>query len=307
MIHLIVFRAMGCQTSIQLEADATGAALLQAMPRRLAAIEAALTRFDERSELMGLNARAGEWVPVSEVLFENVHAAKHAARLTEGLYNPLVLPALIANGYDRSFEQIVNPTTAPVMAAADWQQIGLRLERHEVRIPAGSALDLGGVAKGWTSAYLARELAAYGPCLVNIGGDMTACGAPEGLPGWPVEVEDPVTSEAFVAIDLNNSSIATSGIDYRRWQSMDGSSHHHIIDPRSGRPATSDVLAVTVIHPHAPTAEAYCKAVLLRGSDEGLNWLNQQWQAAALVFRRDGAAIANSTFTTLAYERNAQP
>lgn len=292
---------MGCQVSVQLEADEQGADVLRDVPQRFTDIEAALTRFDPHSELMSLNARNGEWVTVSDLLFANIRAAKHAALLTDGLYNPLILSALAASGYDRSFEQINAPAVASTKPAPDWHRIELNLQTNEVRIPAGSALDLGGIAKGWTAATIADELTEMGPCLVNIGGDMTGRAAPQGLPGWPVEIEDPLTGDAFTTVYLHDQAISTSGIDYRHWQTAYGTQHHHIIDPRTGQPAVTDVLSATVIHPSATTAEAYAKAVILCGAEHGLAWLNQQWHAAGLVFRQDDTALATST---LIHERN---
>ncbi len=90
-------------------------------------------------------------------------------------------------------------------------------------------------------------------------------------------------------------AIATSGIDYRRWKQGDRQ-QHHLIDPRTGEPAHTDVLTATVIHADAPTAEAYTKALVLLGSEPGLNWLNQQWYASGLVVRQDGAVLATSNF-----------
>ena len=121
MIHMIEFRAMGCQVSVQLEAAERGADVLRDLPHRFAGIEAILTRFDANSELMRLNARAGDWFTVSDLLFANIRAAKHAALLTDGLYNPLILSALAASGYDRSFEQINAPAVAPTKPAPDWR------------------------------------------------------------------------------------------------------------------------------------------------------------------------------------------
>jgi len=301
MIHMIEFWAMGCQVNVQLEADEQGADVLRNLPQRFTDIEATLTRFDTDSELMRLNERAGEWVKVDDVLFANIRAAKHTALLTDGLYNPLILSALVGSGYDRSFEQINAPAVTPTKPTPDWRGIEFNLKSNEVRIPVGAALDLGGIAKGWTAATIADDLAELGACLVNIGGDMVGRGAPGGLHGWPVEIEDPFMGEAFTTIDIYNQAISTSGIDYRRWQSADGTQQHHIIDPRTGEPAVTDVLSATVIHPSATTAEAYAKAIILQGAEHGLEWLNQQWYTAGLVFRQDGAALATST---LIHERN---
>jgi thiamine biosynthesis lipoprotein len=302
-ITMLSFRAMGCGITVQLETDMDGDALLSDIPAQVEAVEARLSRFRPQSELMLLNAQAGTWVETSPVLFENISAAKHAARLTEGRYNPLVLPALLASGYTRSFDHIEQPDATQPVPVADWHGIELMQTIQAVRIPAGSALDLGGIAKGWMAARLADTLAPYGACLVNMGGDMVARGAPQGYPGWDVRLDDPANQQPLVTLWLRDACLVTSGVDYRRWTTANGMQRHHIIDPRSGAPAETDVLTVTVQHPHAPTAEAYAKAVLLRGAEAGLNWLQTQWNAAGLVVRQDGAVLATPYFANLVQER----
>jgi len=212
---------------------------------------------------------------VSDLLFANIRAAKHADLLTDGIYNPLILSALTASGYNRSFEQIDGPCVTSTEPAPDWHSIEINLKTSGVCILAGSGLDLGGIAKGWTVSIIADELAVIGQCLVNIGGDMVGRGTPEGLPGWHVEIEVPFTGEAFATVYRHDQAISTSGIDYRRWQTVDGSQRHHIIDPRTGKPAVTDVLSAMVIHPSATNAEAYAKALILYGAEYGLASLNE--------------------------------
>lgn len=302
-LYFIEFRAMGCQVSVHLETDADGRGILRHLPVTVEAIEARLSRFRPDSELMQLNRRAGEWSRASEILFENIQAAKHAALLTDGLFNPLVLPAVLSNGYDRSFEQISMPQPAENIPAADWRAIELKLATREIRIPFNSALDLGGIAKGWTASKLADGLAKCGACLVNIGGDMAARGAPDGLPGWQVDVSDPFNDAPLISLWLTDTSIVTSGVDFRRWKTQGGLTRSHIVDPRTRHSVETDVLTATIVHPHAPIAEAYAKAVMLRGAEAGLNWLNRQWHAAGLVIQHDGKTLATSNFAQSLHER----
>lgn len=306
MNHSTTFRAMGCRVEIILNTTADGAAMLASLPEQFDALEDQLSRFRPHSELMQFNAQAGEWVTLSAVLFDNLHQAKHMARLTDGLFNPLILPALIASGYDRSFEHIRPGPVQPAQPAADWRCIELNIRTRQARIPTGSALDLGGIAKGWTAQYISRELAAHGPCLVNIGGDIAAAGAPDDLAGWYIDIAEPGSPNDLATVCLRDTSIVTSGTDYRHWHSLDQQPRHHIIDPLTGEPALTDVRTVTVIHPHAPSAEAYAKAVLLQGSTAGLDWINRRWNAAALVVRQDGAVLATSSFASYLLERNQQ-
>lgn len=303
-LFYMAWRAMGCEVSIQLETETDGHFHLSAIPDQVEAIEARLSRFRPTSELMQFNRQAGSWMTVSEVLFANISAAKHAARLTDGLFNPLVLPALVANGYDRSFADIRTPHIAQVIPAADWHRIELRSKTHEVRIPAKSALDLGGIAKGWTAARLADDLAPFGACLINFGGDLVARGAPQNALGWEVSIADPFKDAPLITLWLRDASLVTSGIDFRRWTTADGKQQHHIVDPRSGQSAETDVLTVSIHHPSATTAEAYAKAVLLRGAQDGLNWLQSQWSAAGLIVQRNGAVLATPQLMSHILERN---
>ncbi len=298
-LFYLPFRAMGCAITVQLETEEDGHALLSAIPAQVETVEARLSRFRPDSELMRLNAHAGQWVTVSAVLFDNIHAAKHAARMTEGDFNPLVLPSLIANGYDRSFTDLQVPISSAPVPAGDWRALALRPSKRQVLIPPGSALDLGGIAKGWMAARLADELAAYGACLVNIGGDLAVRGAPQATSGWQIDIEDPHDGSVVVSLQVHSGSIVTSGTDYRRWTTADGASQHHIINPHTGRAVETDVFSVTVHHPHAPTAEAYAKAVLLRGAEAGLLWLQSQWHTAGLVVLHNGAVFATPNFSAL--------
>ena len=307
MIHQYVtaFRAMGCQFQIWLETEADGRSILRQAPAWVEAIEARLSRFRQESELSQLNARSGRWVPVSDLLLEVITKAKQAARMTEGLYNPLVLPALITAGYDRSFEEIGDRThtgeshysaaSSPI-SVSDWQDINIDSRQQAVRLPAGAQIDLGGIAKGWTAERLAERLGVYGACLVDAGGDIVARGRPQGQDGWQVAVAEPGdTASNALFVTIRDAAVATSGVDYRRWQ-QGNRSQHHLIDPRTGQPAVTDIQTATVIHPRAAMAEAYTKALILLGSQGGLAWLNRQWKGAGMIIRDDGAILATTKF-----------
>ncbi len=303
-LYAIAFRAMGSQFNIWLETSDDGEALLQQVPGWVEAIEAALSRFRPTSELSRLNARSGKWVSVSDTLLQAVVKARQAAQLTAGLYNPLVLEALLAAGYTRSFEewdQVADAGSAAQFATLvpDWAGIDIKPKHSAIRLPPGAQIDLGGTGKGWTAEQIANRLAPHGPCLVDAGGDLVARGAPAGRPGWLVGVSEPGPASddmpPVAAVAVTDVAVATSGIDFRRW-TQGGQQRHHLIDPRTGQPAETDILAATVIHPDAALAEGYTKALILLGSTAGLEWINRQPQHAALVVRRDRAVLATSDF-----------
>jgi thiamine biosynthesis lipoprotein len=120
-----------------------------------------------------------------------------------------------------------------------------------VSLGDGVRLDLGGIAKGYTADRVAERLATAGPCLVNLGGDLTVRSG-----RWPVAVTDDLT------LELTAGALATSGRDRRHWR-RGGVEAHHLIDPAKGLPASTDVVRATVFAATAAEAEALATAAFL--------------------------------------------
>jgi thiamine biosynthesis lipoprotein len=283
------FRAMGSNMVLWLEADEITAQSVFGRAQALVAeAEQVLSRFDPQSELSRLNARPRQWGPVPALLWDVVTQALALAEATGGLFDPTVLSALEAVGYTCSFADMHGMAQDSDSEATPgcWTAVQRDPARQALWLPAGVRLDLGGIAKGHTAQRVAAYLSRWGPCLVDAGGDLTAGAAPYGLPGWPVAVAAPSTSNDdapdLFHLWLAHASLATSGIDYRRWH-QHGRVVHHLIDPRSGCPAATDILAVTVMARDAAQAEGWATAALVAGRDEGLALLARQGLAGAVV------------------------
>ncbi len=237
-----------------------------------------LTRFEPGSELSRFNARAGEWVEVSTELHELLEAALDAYVMSDGLVHAGVLPALMAAGYDRTFDELrsAGDVSSGVprsghrigvdrhhfgVASADRSKMSslpplpdlLEVRPSSARLTPGAAIDLGGLAKGWIADKAVERM---GPnSLANCGGDLYACGGGESGDGWPVGF-------GGKTILLKDLGAATSGTTKRRW----GDGLHHLIDPRTGAPAITDLTEVSVLAPTALEAEVLAKTALLLGS-----------------------------------------
>jgi thiamine biosynthesis lipoprotein len=308
-IQQLEFRAMGSQMLAAVDSPTPeAAAALADVPRWFAEWEQALSRFKDDSELSCLNRTAGSgtWVPVSDPFWAVLGLALEAAGATAGLVNPTVLNALEAAGYRASFDAMrreaigsapaaATPPAPSSTAFARWREIERDSATHSVRLPAGVRLDFGGIAKGWAADEAARRLAVHGPALVNAGGDIAVSGPMRGGSGWLIGIDAPLGIElppdsSLELVDLHTGGVATSGRDYHRWQ-QNGAWQHHIIDPRSGVPADTDVLAATVIAPTAGEAEIAAKVVLLLGSDAGLDWLDARPGLAGLLVLESGQVL----------------
>jgi len=247
------FRAMG--TDIELLVDAENAdAALNAAEQEFHRLETLLSRFINDSELSRLN-RDGS-IDAGPDLLRVVMLALDARRYTGGRFDPTVHDAVVAAGYDRSFEHV--PPDGERRAAPPAPGAGrVLVDGSRIQLEAGVRLDLGGIGKGYAAERAAELLATAGPCLVNAGGDVATRGG-----SWPVGVE---TGGELLTLELSGAALATSGRDRRHWR-RNGRELHHLIDPLTGEPAESDVLRVTVVADDAVAAEVRAKSLFLAGA-----------------------------------------
>jgi thiamine biosynthesis lipoprotein len=198
-LEQLTFGAMGtaCSATVTMGArDAWSAERALAAGRsEVAACERALSRFVPGSDLSRLNAAPGEWVQVDPRLVAALAAALDARAATAGRYDPTVLPALMAAGYDRSFEQLRPRLPLPLDGWRAGAAIELDREARLARIEPGTAVDLGGIGKGFAAARAVAAMLAAWPlmpgALVDLGGDLAVRGcAPDAGP-WRIAVADP--------------------------------------------------------------------------------------------------------------------
>jgi len=280
------FRAMGTDVTVLVLDAPPGAGALAA--DAIERLEGKWSRFRPTSELCALNAGAGVPVIVSTETFSLVELAVHAWRSTAGLYDPTVLPGVVAAGYDRDFDAVAaegpgpsgDPAPAPGCAA-----IELDARLHAITLPSGVALDLGGIGKGYAADLVARELVDGGSrgVLVNLGGDLRALGAAPEPHGWIVAVDDPLQTDATGMLALTEGAVATSTRLRRVWQ-RDGRWLHHLIDPRTGLPATSGLASVTVVTGDAWRAEVLAKAAFIAGPVDGGGLITESGATGLLVY-----------------------
>ena len=260
------------------------------------ACDLSCSRFRDDSELSQLNA--GRTLPrASEWLCDAVATALDAAQLTDGLVDPTIGQCLIDLGYDRTFDHI-DPSSPLVVTATHvpaWRQVRVDRAARRVTVPARVRLDLGATAKALCAdraAAHAARLTGTG-VLVSLGGDIAVAGpAPEG--GWAVRVTDrsdadPAGPEAPTSgritaaqtVSISTGGLATSGTAARRWARA-GAVVHHLVDPRTGRPAAEAWRTVSVAAPSCVAANTASTAAMILGA-EAPDWLRRHGHDARLV------------------------
>jgi FAD:protein FMN transferase len=291
------FHAMGSRMLAAIDSSSPAATeALEAVPGWFEEWEQVFSRFRFDSELSRLNRSGGGPVVVSDTFWEVFQLACEMEKKTGGLVSATVLEALVQAGYDRSFELLEPPDVLVAglpAAVAGMEIIGRDPATRTLYLPAGLGLDFGGSVKGWAAQTALKRLQDLGPALVNAGGDLaisTPC-----LDGslWPVGVANPfVSGEYLETLRVDHGGVATSGTDYHRWFQA-GSWSHHLIDPRSGLPAVTDLVTVTVLAGDPMQAEAAAKTVLISGSGPGLEWLEADSSLAGFLILQSGERLVS--------------
>jgi thiamine biosynthesis lipoprotein len=267
-LEALRFEALGGEC--ELYSAASGQPSDLAMTRAwVQAMHDRLTRFTPNSELSRFNAAGGGWTDVSPELEALLRESLEAYATSGGLVHIGVLPALLAAGYTRDFAAGPTPSTGEIVIPPPLPEM-LDIAPGRARLREGTAIDLGGVAKGWLADRAVERLGANS--LANFAGDLRARGSGPDGDGWPVGF-------GATTVLLHGLGAATSGTHGRRW----GERLHHLIDPRTGLPAKTDLRAVSVLAPTGVEAEVLAKTALLLGHEAGARFLDERSLGSYLV------------------------
>ena len=245
------FAAMGCEVIIRGGAPAHHVRIERIFAER----ERIFSRFIPASELNRVNAAAGGSTLVSGTFADALCAALRAAEETDGLVDPTIGAAVEAAGYTEDWAALLDdprPPGAPAYGGPIFSA------GRVVGLPSGVRLDLNGVVKSMTVDDALAMLPGEGS--VSAGGDVATRG--------PLTVALPAGGD----VELRRGALATSGSTKRRW-SRGGEVQHHLIDPRTGRPAVTPWAEVTACGRTCLAADIAAKAGFLHGED-GPAWLD---------------------------------
>ena len=262
--------------------------------RELQRVDALMSTYRTDSELSRFNRHAStDPYRLSDDTFSVLALALATSEVTGGAFDITVGPLVDAWGFgphgetdppsDAALSELLNNT--------GWRKLALS-EEHQSAIKETSELqcDLSAIAKGYAVDRVAAALEAlgYDDYLVEVGGEVRAGGnSPSGKP-WRLGVERPDASGRLVQriLHLSETGVATSG-DYRNFRQVGGERFGHILDPRTGRPATSKVASATVLDPSAARADAFATAMLVLGEADGIA-MAEEHDLSVLLVVRDG-------------------
>jgi thiamine biosynthesis lipoprotein len=276
---------MGCESHVIVTGGTE--VLLDQAEARLRDLESIWSRFIGDSDITRANQAAGVPVQVHEDTLAVILRSIEGWKQTRGLFDITVLPALVHHGYTHS---AITSNPAPRVSQ---QLIGVSgsvevdVAKGTLCVPAGGAIDLGGIGKGFAADIVSEELMEAGAlgALVNVGGDIAVVGKPyDGEDSWVLGIEDPGSVPNHLAkIALQQGGVATSGTTIRRWTSPTGETAHHLIDPTTALPASTNLLTATIIAGDTATAEVFATAAMMGDGPTAVEILERAGLAGLMV------------------------
>ncbi len=250
------------------------------------------------SDISRINAANGQSVAVDPETWEIIRRAKEISAMTDGAFSITVAP--LSAMWDFTGGTNKMPTDAARTAAlplVNDQAIQLG-EGYTVTLPAGMMIDLGGIAKGYIADKAAELMRGrvYG-AILSLGGNVYVIGdKPDGSKN-SIAIQNPFdTTAAYMGIVYTkNCSVVTSGT-YERFFEKDGVRYHHILDPKDGLPARSDLVSATFVMESSMTADALATACIVMGSEKSLALANEHG-FDALFITNQGELLPSTGFS----------
>ena len=259
--------------------------------------EKLFSRFDEQSQLFRINNAHGAPVDVDPELAQFIEASLDYCEASGGLFD--ITMGSVTRLWN--FKNGTIPAESDVRAAlahVNWR--GVRVTGSTVQLADPEAChELGGIAKGYIADGVLDVLARHGVehAIVNLGGNVAVMGGrPDGTP-WQVGLRQPVASHGipvtamFAAVGVASGSVVTSGV-YERAFTSDGKAYHHIIDPRTGFPAESDVVSATVVSRTSLEGDGYSTSLILMGVEGALQFAAQHPEIDIVLVDVQGRVFA---------------
>ncbi len=268
-----------------------------------------LNNFSPDSEVSAVSQSAGiKPVHVSKETTDLMDKTIGISKITDGAFDPTIEPVIKLWAFSKRPDNPSIPSKAAIenlRKLVDYKKIKIDSAASEIYLEEkGMALDLGGVAKGYAADKAVEAIKAKGikAALVAIAGDIRGYGLSTSGKAWKVGIQNPRPEnpasekpweDIFASLYLKDSAISTAG-DYQRFFIKNGKRYHHIIDPKTGYPAESDLISVSVMAPEGYMADGIDTAVLILGPEKGMKLLNSKGLDGILVDSRKRVFITKN-------------
>ncbi len=268
------------------------------------ALEEASKEIQRLDRLLSISSDSGEILPINETKQGTVSAdtkkllerSLELSQMTDGLFDCTIEPVMEAWGFTTKNYRIPSADELhTLLGAVDYHQVNI--ENSVVSLPEAVSLDLGGIAKGFTSSRVMDIFRENGVSsgIISLGGNVQALGHKPDGSLWRVGIQDPKDQNSmFAVVEVADQAVITSG-GYQRYFEENGTRYHHIIDPRTGYPADSGLTSVTIISDDGTLADALSTSLFIMGPEKASQfWKAHQSEFDAVMMKEDGTVIVTA-------------
>lgn len=205
---------------------------------------------------------------VSEETAFIMNRAMQVSEKTNGAFDITIYPLMELWGFTtKNYRVPESSEIAEALKGVSYTNVSVN--GQQVALTGGSSIDLGGIAKGYTSSRVIQIMKDCGieHAIVNLGGNVQVLGTKTDGSDWRVAIQNPASENSYLGIlSTTDKAVITSG-GYERYFEQDGQVYHHIIDTQTGYPSDSDLTSVTIVHSDGTTADALSTALFAMGLD----------------------------------------
>lgn len=261
----------------------------------------------QTSDISKINTSTESEVQVSDKTAGLISRSLSISELTNGDFDITIYPLVKLWGFTTDEYRV--PDSDEIKAAlsfVDYKNISV--SENIVKKKSNTQIDLGAIAKGYISSQIIDEIKKYDVCgaVVNLGGNVQCFGTKEygdtSFGGYSVGVEYPESGDCYAILNIGDKAAITSGA-YQRNFIQNGKTYHHIIDPKTGCPAQSDILSVTVVSEDAVLADALSTALFIMGVQEATDFLKEQKCADVIMLSDDTVYISKGISDNVELEK----
>ncbi len=260
-------------------------------------VDRLMSRFKPRSAVSGFNNRFEATLKVDPELYNLLKQADEVSRVSGGAFDVTLEPVITLYNFDETKKVIPGRRKLDeALKYVGYQKIRYGADNTLFVAEPKLRIDLGGIAKGYALKRAARllERAGIGNFLINAGGDIVVRGLKTDGSPWLLGIRNPRGLGIIGKLRVTDTAVVTSG-DYERFFFYQGRRYHHILDPKTGRPAPL-CRSVTVIYPDPAAADAYATAIFILGPEEGMKLVQSVKGLEALIIAQDGTITKSKGF-----------
>ena len=271
------------------------------------ALEEAEKEIKRLDELLSVSSKEGEVSIVNEngseiVSEDTADLIENSLKIneeTEGAFDITIYPLMKEWGFtDEKYKIPEADILHELLKNVDASKIQYDKNTKQLTLPDGVQIDLGGIAKGYTSARLMQVFKENGvkSAIVSLGGNVQTCGKKPDGSLWKVAVQNPDTNAAeetpyIGTLETHDQAVITSG-GYERYFEENGKTYHHILDPKTGYPADSGLISVTIVSEDGTVADGLSTAIFIMGKEKGIEFWKKQSESFDMILQEEGGSLS---------------